>query len=43
MSGYAEDEIMTQGLLDSRLHFLEKPFDAPTLQQKVRTALDSVE
>lgn len=43
MSGYAEDEIMTQGSVDSRVHFLEKPFDAPTLQQKVRTALDRVE
>lgn len=43
MSGYAEDEITMQGVLDSRLHFLEKPFDAPTLQQKVRLALDLVE
>lgn len=43
MSGYAEDEVMTQGSADSRVHFLEKPFDAQTLQQKVRTALDCVE
>ena len=41
MSGYAEDEFITPGGLDPRIHFLEKPFDARTLQEKVRSAFAS--
>jgi two-component system, cell cycle sensor histidine kinase and response regulator CckA len=40
MSGYAEEHIARQGILDADANLLEKPFDPVMLQRKVRAVLD---
>jgi two-component system cell cycle sensor histidine kinase/response regulator CckA len=40
MSGYTDDAIVRHGLLDEKLHFIQKPFDSATVARKVREALD---
>jgi two-component system, cell cycle sensor histidine kinase and response regulator CckA len=40
MSGYAEEHIARQGIVDADANLLEKPFDPVMLQRKVRAALD---
>jgi len=41
MSGYTENAIGHNGLLDSGINLLQKPFNLPTLKEKVRELLDS--
>ena len=41
MSGYTDDAIVRHGLLDEKLHFIQKPFDSATVGRKVRELLDS--
>jgi PAS domain S-box-containing protein len=41
MSGYTDDAIVRHGLLDAKLNFLHKPFDAASAARKVREILDS--
>jgi len=43
MSGYTEDAIGKHGVLDSDLHFIEKPFTAEGLAMKLREALEATE
>ena len=40
MSGYTDDAIFREGVLDSSMRFLSKPFTAEELRQKVREVLD---
>jgi PAS domain S-box-containing protein len=40
MSGYPEDSIAHQGMLDPKCHFLQKPFPPSVLLRKVREVLD---
>ena len=40
MSGYAEDAISHQGVLDPGIAFLQKPFTAETLSKKIREVLN---
>ncbi|MFN2515260.1 MAG: ATP-binding protein [Pyrinomonadaceae bacterium] len=40
MSGYTDDAIVRHGLLDAKLNFIQKPFDAATATRKVREVLD---
>jgi len=40
MSGYTEDVIVTQGVLEAGTRFIYKPFTIETLAHKVREALD---
>jgi len=39
MSGYTDDVVAHQGVLEAGAHFLQKPFTARTLAEKVREAL----
>ncbi len=41
VSGYSEDAILNQGLLEPGTAFLQKPFTADALPRKVREVLDS--
>jgi len=41
MSGYTDDAIRHRGLLESGAHFIQKPFSAESLLQKVRASLDA--
>jgi two-component system cell cycle sensor histidine kinase/response regulator CckA len=41
VSGYTRDSVLRDGLLDSSVHFLQKPYTPLTLAQKVRQVLDS--
>lgn len=41
MSGYNDEEISHHGVLNSGVEFLQKPFDFPTLTQKIREVLDN--
>jgi hypothetical protein len=41
MSGYTSDTIVRQGVLEAEVAFLNKPFTAAALLQKVREVLDS--
>ena len=41
MSGYTDDAIAEHGILSPNLNFLQKPFSAGTLTQKVREVLDT--
>jgi CheY-like chemotaxis protein len=43
MSGYADDAIVRHGVLEPGTRFLEKPFSADTLADKVREVLDETE
>jgi two-component system, cell cycle sensor histidine kinase and response regulator CckA len=40
MSGYTDDAIVRHGLLDAKLNFMQKPFDAATAARRVREVLD---
>ena len=40
LSGYTEDALVRQGVLDGQTHFLQKPFPLDTLTHKVREILD---
>jgi FixJ family two-component response regulator len=39
--GYAGEAIARQGILDSAVHYLQKPFTMGSLLRKVREVLDS--
>ncbi len=41
MSGYTDDAIVRHGLLDDKLAFIQKPFDAATVTRKIREVLDA--
>jgi two-component system, cell cycle sensor histidine kinase and response regulator CckA len=41
MSGYTDDIIVHQGILDQAIHFIQKPFTMQSLAAKVREALDT--
>jgi PAS domain S-box-containing protein len=41
MSGYTDDDIIRRGLTDSKVAFLQKPFDAKSLARLVRSVLDA--
>ena len=41
MSGYTADVIADHGVLDARVHFLQKPFSMDALAAKVREALEN--
>jgi FixJ family two-component response regulator len=41
MSGYTDDAIAHQGVLDAGIPFLQKPFDPIDLARKVRQVLDA--
>jgi PAS domain S-box-containing protein len=41
MSGYTDDDIIRRGLSDSKVAFLQKPFDAKSLARLVRSVLDA--
>lgn len=43
MSGYTANVIMHQGILESGVHFLQKPFSINSLAIKVREVLDQQE
>jgi DNA-binding NtrC family response regulator len=40
MSGYSQDVIVHQGVLEEGFHLIEKPFAAENLLRKVREVLD---
>jgi len=40
MSGYTNDAISQQGLIDRGVNYIEKPFEVATLTRKVRDVLD---
>ena len=40
MSGYTDDVVAPQGVLEAGIHFLQKPFTALALASKVREALE---
>jgi len=41
MSGYTDEKVFNQGLLDPATNFIQKPFSPAVLLQKVREVLDS--
>jgi signal transduction histidine kinase/CheY-like chemotaxis protein len=41
MSGYTDDVIADHGILDTGVHFIEKPFSVKTLAAKIREVLDN--
>ena len=43
MSGYTADSVVRDGLLQSTLHFIQKPYTPLSLAQKVREVLDAPE
>ncbi len=43
MSGYTENSIVHHGVLDDGIHFISKPFSAPTLLTRLRRILDGTD
>ena len=41
MSGYTSDAVIRHGVLESKMHYLEKPFTGGKLARKVREVLDA--
>ncbi|MFW6415137.1 MAG: PAS domain-containing hybrid sensor histidine kinase/response regulator [Thermodesulfobacteriota bacterium] len=41
MSGYTEEAIVNQGVLDRGVHYVQKPFTIATMTNKIREVLDS--
>jgi len=41
MSGYTDDTVLRYGVLESAVHFLQKPFSPTALSRKVREVLDA--
>lgn len=39
-SGYTDDFITTQGIVNSKCHFLSKPFTLNSIGEKIRLVLD---
>jgi YesN/AraC family two-component response regulator len=39
ISGYTDDYVMQQGMLDEEIHFLQKPFTPQALANRVREVL----
>ena len=42
-SGYTDDFITTEGIIDSKCHFISKPFTLKSIGEKVRLVLDEKE
>jgi FixJ family two-component response regulator len=42
VSGYPNNALIHNGVLDENVAFIQKPFTADTLKRKVREVLDSV-
>jgi CheY-like chemotaxis protein len=42
LSGYTDDAVVRQGVLEAQAHFLQKPFSVQALARKVRAVLDGV-
>jgi signal transduction histidine kinase/CheY-like chemotaxis protein len=42
ISGHTDDALIQHGVLNTRTHFLQKPFSPPQLARSVREALDAV-
>jgi FixJ family two-component response regulator len=40
MSGYTENAIIHHGVLDSTVHFIQKPFPLTSLMEMIRKILD---
>jgi DNA-binding NtrC family response regulator len=40
MSGYTDDSVVVNGVLDAEIDFLQKPFSTDALVRKVRQVLD---
>ena len=40
MSGYTDEAIVHHGIVDSDVHFIEKPFSPESLAKKIREVLD---
>jgi two-component SAPR family response regulator len=40
MSGYTEDAIVHNGVMEERMNFIQKPFTGEELARKVREVLD---
>jgi FixJ family two-component response regulator len=43
MSGYTSDTMVRHGVLEAKVSFINKPFNAAALLQKVREVLDSTD
>jgi nitrogen-specific signal transduction histidine kinase len=41
MSGYTDDAIIRHGVLDAKVHFIQKPFSPESLSKRVREILDT--
>ena len=41
MSGYSDDTVVRQGVLDEGAHFIGKPYTTQDLRNKVREVLDA--
>jgi len=43
ISGYTQDSVLRRGVVNARMHYIEKPFDQDGLLRKVREILDTGE